>query len=128
MVYRRVDARTKWGDVVGYSRAVRAGNVISVSGTASSDKDGGIVGRGDPYAQTVFIVRKIEEALKELDAGLSDVVRTRIYTTDITRWPEIARAHKQFFGATKPATSMVQVSGLIDPEMLVEIEAEAIVE
>ncbi len=128
MVSRKVDAKTPWGDAVGYSRAVRVGNGISVSGTAASDKDGRIVGIGDPYTQTVFILRKIEDALKELDAELSDVVRTRIFTTDIGRWEEIARAHRQFFGNTKPATSMIQVSKLIDQEMLVEIEAEAIVE
>jgi enamine deaminase RidA (YjgF/YER057c/UK114 family) len=128
MVSRRVDAKTPWGDVVGYSRAVRVGNIISVSGTAASDKDGRIVGLGDPYAQAVFILTKIEDALKELGAELSDVVRTRIFTTDIGRWEEIARAHGQFFGRTKPATSMIQVSRLIDPAMLVEIEAEAILE
>ncbi len=128
MVSRKVDAKTPWGDAVGYSRAFRVGNVISVSGTSASDKDGRIVGTADPYAQTVFILRKIEDALKELDAELSDVVRTRIFTTDVGRWKEIARAHREFFGTTKPATSMIQVSKLIDPEMLVEIEADAIVE
>ena len=128
MVTRKVDSKTPWGDIVGYSRAVRVGNVINVSGTAASDKDGQIVGVGDPYAQTVFILRKIEDALKELDAELSDVVRTRIFTTDIGRWQEIGKAHGKFFGTTRPATSMIQVSGLIDPAMLVEIEAEAIVE
>jgi enamine deaminase RidA (YjgF/YER057c/UK114 family) len=128
MVSRKVDARTKWGDVVGYSRAVRVGNVISVSGTGASDEDGLIVGAGDPYAQTVFIIRKIESALGELGAGLSDVVRTRIFTTEIGRWEEIARAHAELFGATKPATSMIQISRLIDPAMMVEIEADAILE
>jgi enamine deaminase RidA (YjgF/YER057c/UK114 family) len=128
MVLRKVDARTKWGDTVGYSRAVRVGNVISVSGTAASDKDGRVVGAGDPYAQTVFIIKKIGEALRELDAELSDVVRTRIFTTDIGRWQEIAKAHAEFFGGTKPASSMIQISRLIDPAMIVEIEAEAILE
>jgi enamine deaminase RidA (YjgF/YER057c/UK114 family) len=128
LVARKIDAGTKWGEVVGYSRAVRVGRVISVSGTAASEKDGRIVGGGDAYAQTVFIIRKIQKALRELDSELSDVVRTRIFTTDIGRWQEIARAHAEFFGATKPATSMIEVSRLIDPEMLVEIEADAVVE
>jgi enamine deaminase RidA (YjgF/YER057c/UK114 family) len=122
---RRVDAKTPWGDAVGYSRAVRTGNVIAVSGTASSDRDGRIVGKGDAYAQATYIIQKIEYSLRELDAGLQDVIRTRIYTTDISRWKEIARAHREHFGQTKPATSMIEVARLIDPDMLVEIEAEA---
>src|SRR5437870_4185016 len=128
MVFRKVDAKTKWGDIVGYSRAVRVGKIISVSGTAASDGEGRVVGEGDPYAQTVFIIKKIEEALRELGAELSDVVRTRIFTTDIGRWRDIARAHAEFFGATKPVTSMIQISKLIDPEMMVEIEADAMLE
>ena len=111
---------------MGYSRAVRVGKVIAVSGTAASDKDGRIVGKGDAYAQTVYIIRKIEDSLKELDADLRDVIRTRIYTTNIEKWEDIARGHREYFGETKPATSMIQVSRLIDPDMLVEIEAEAI--
>ena len=110
---------------MGYSRAVKVGKLVAVSGTAASDANGKIAAKGDAYGQTVFCIRKIESALKELGYSLSDVVRTRIYTTDISRWEEIGRAHGKFFGKIKPATSMVQVSSLIDPAMLVEVEAEA---
>ena len=123
-----VDARTPWGDIVGYSQPVRIGNVIAVSGTAPSDESGKIVGWNDAYAQTVFVIRKIDAALKELGASLKDVVRTRIYTTDIARWQEIAKAHREFFGESKPSNTMVQVTRLIDPEMLVEIEVDAVIE
>ena len=125
---RRVPARTPWGGLVGYSRAVRNGNVISVSGTASTTAQGRVVGKGDAYTQTMFIIRKIEAALKELGGSLEDVVRTRIYTTDISLWSEITRAHRHFFGKTKPACTMVQVSKLISRDMLVEIEADAVCE
>ena len=123
-----VDARTPWGDILGYSRAVRIGNVIAVSGTAPSDESGKIVGRNDAYAQTAFAIRKIDAALKELGASLKHVVRTRIYTTDIAKWQEIAKAHREFFGESKPSNTMVQVTRLIDPEILVEIEVDAIME
>ncbi len=123
---KRVPARTPWGDVVGYSRAVKVGKFVTVSGTAASDKDGKVVGRGDAYEQTRFCIKKIESALKELGCSLSDVVRTRIFTTDIRRWKEIGKAHGEFFSKIKPATSMIEVKGLIDPNMLVEVEAEAI--
>lgn len=125
---RIVPAGTIWGDVVGYSRAVRAGNMIIVSGTAPSDERGNTVGKGDVYAQTVYAIRKIEKALQELGGSLDQVVRTRIYTTDITGWKEIARAHREFFGKAKPANSMVEVTSLIDPDMLVEVEADAVVD
>lgn len=111
---------------MGYSRAVKVGKFVAVSGTAASDEDGKILAKGDAYGQSVFCIKKIELALKELGYSLSDVVRTRIFTTDIGRWEEIGKAHSKFFGKIKPATSMIEVSALIDPDMLVEVEADAI--
>ncbi|MDX1639461.1 MAG: RidA family protein [Balneolaceae bacterium] len=117
---------TKWEPEVGYSRAVRKGNHIYVSGTTATNRDGEVIGREDPYRQTIQILDNIELALKKMDSTLEDVVRTRIYVVNIDQWKEIGRAHGLYFGNIKPATSMVEVSRLIDPDMLVEIEAVAI--
>jgi enamine deaminase RidA (YjgF/YER057c/UK114 family) len=117
---------TKWEPIVGYSRAVRVGNVVYVSGTTATGSDGDLVGVGDAKAQTEQTLRNIQRALESLGAKLDDVVKTRIYVTDIKKWQEIGTAHGQVFKNVRPVTTMIEVKRLINPEMLVEIEAEAV--
>lgn len=125
---QNIPSGTKWEAIAGYSRAVRLGNVVHVSGTTATDEHGNLVGAGDPYTQTMYIIQKIERALKQAGATLQDVVRTRIYVTDISRWEMVARAHGEFFDDIRPANTLVEVSALVGPEYLVEMEAEAIIQ
>jgi enamine deaminase RidA (YjgF/YER057c/UK114 family) len=121
----KIASGVKWGDVVGYSRAVRVGNRIYMTGTTATNDAGDIVGENDGYAQTVQVIRNIERALKQAGATLEHVVRTRMFVTDISRWEEYGRAHSEFFDKIRPCATMIEVKGLIDPRMLIEIEVEA---
>ena len=123
-----ISSGAKWEDIIGYSRAVRVGNVIEVAGTAALDENGNVVGLNDPYQQTKFIFAKIEKALISAGATLKDVVRTRMFITDISRWKEIGKAHGEYFRDVKPVSTMVEVRSLISPELLIEIEVTAILQ
>ena len=130
MSHNRVNysSGARWENIVGYSRAVRVGNVIEVSGTTAIDENNNIIGENNVYIQTKFIIQKIEAALLQAGATLNDVVRTRMYVTDIANWEEVGRAHGEYFSQIKPCTSMIEVKALIAPQFLIEIEAVAILE
>lgn len=121
-----ISSGAKWENLVGYSRAVRVGNIIEISGTTAVDGDK-VIGKGSVYEQAVFIFKKIEKVLAECDSSLKDVTRTRMFVTDISKWEEIAKAHALFFKDIKPATSMIEVKSLIDKELLIEIEISAVI-
>ena len=125
---QRVSSGSSWEAAVGYSRAVRTGAHVTVAGTTAVDPQGQVVGQGDCYEQTRFALTRIAAALDEVGAGMRHVVRTRLFVTDITRWEEVGRAHAEVFGEVRPACTMVEVARLIDPELLVEVEADAIVD
>ncbi|WP_025664588.1 MULTISPECIES: RidA family protein [Aquimarina] len=125
---KNVSSGSPWEDIVGYSRAVKVGNIIEVSGTTATGKDGNIIGIDDPYLQTKTIIETAKNVLEEMGYSLDNVIRTRIYTTDISQWEAIGKAHGEYFGTIKPTTAMVEIAKLINPDMLVEIEFTAIVD
>jgi enamine deaminase RidA (YjgF/YER057c/UK114 family) len=127
MSRKNFDSNTKWEPLIGYSRAVRVGDTIRVSGTTATDEVGDVVGTNDPYVQTTQAIVNIQAALAELGAELKHVVRTRIYVVNIADWPEVGRAHAEAFAEIRPASTMLEVRRLIDPEMLIEIEADAVI-
>lgn len=122
-----ISSSAKWEDIVGYSRAVRIGNIVEVAGTSAVDEQGNVVGIGDMYEQTRFILAKIERVLDQAGAGMADVIRTRMYVIDIGQWQAFARAHNEYFSAARPAATAIEVRGLIHPDLMIEIEATAIV-
>ncbi|HMQ78077.1 MAG TPA: RidA family protein [Ignavibacteria bacterium] len=126
MEIKKISSGAKWESIVGYSRAIRAGNRVMVTGTTSVDENGGIVGVGNAYEQTKYIFQKIEKYLKETGSSLENVVWNRMYVTDISKWEDIGRAHAEFFKDIKPCATMVEVKGFIHPDMMVEIETEAV--
>lgn len=128
MMRQNISSGTKWEAIAGYSRAVKVGQMVFVSGTTATDDNGQIVGLNDPYEQTVFIIQKIERALKQAGASLANVVRTRVYLVDVSQWEAVARAHAEFFGDVRPANTMLEISKLIGDGYLVEIEADAVIE
>ncbi|MCZ2098143.1 MAG: RidA family protein [Anaerolineae bacterium] len=124
---QKISSGAPWEAVYGYSRALRVGNLVYVAGTTASDEQGNVIGAGDVYAQTAYALQKIGWALNEAGARFEDVVRTRTFITDISRWEEVAKAHSEIFGTIRPVSTLVQVSGLIDPAQLVEIEVDAVI-